>query len=270
MAIVDETKESCVVHGVSTCSGCGLELTMRAVMEVMGENTIIVIPPGCAALFSGFGTQTAMRIPGFQGNLENTAACAAGIRTGLAMQGKEDVNVLAFAGDGATVDIGLQSLSGMLERGERVVYVCYDNEAYMNTGGQRSSATPLGAQTTTTQMGKCTPKKDMLSIVAAHHIPYAASASIGDIADLKRKVERAKQAKGPSYIHVHAPCPTGWGFSPSLTVEVARKAIQSGAWELFEIIDGEKIAGKVTKEVPLTDYFQMQKRYQNLVEKRKI
>lgn len=265
--MTEKMKKSCVMQGVSTCSGCGLELTMRTVMEIMGENTIIVIPPGCAALFSGFGMHTAMRIPGFQCNLENTAACAAGIRTGLTMQGKQDVNVLAFAGDGATVDIGLQSLSGMLERGEQVIYVCYDNEAYMNTGGQRSSATPFGAQTTTTQMGKCTPKKDMLSIVAAHKIPYAASASIGDIEDLKQKVERAKHIHGPSYIHVHAPCPTGWGFSPALTVEVARNAIHSGAWELCEIVNGEKIVKTIAKDVPLEEYFQMQKRYKKYIGK---
>lgn len=263
-----EEQKTCVAHGVSTCSGCGLELTMRTVMNVMGDNTVVIIPPGCAALFSGFGKETAMRIPGFQGNLENTAAYASGVRTGLDSQGKQDVNVLAFAGDGATVDIGLQSLSGMLERGERVIYVCYDNEAYMNTGGQRSGSTPLGAETTTTQQGKCTPKKDMLSIVAAHKIPYAASASVADIEDLKKKIEKAKAMNGPAYIHVHAPCPTGWGYDPSLTIEIARKAVHSGLWELFEVIDGEKISKDVVINENAEDYFRMQKRYKKLGDKK--
>ncbi|MBG0765397.1 MAG: DUF4342 domain-containing protein [Tissierellales bacterium] len=134
-----------VSHGVSACAGCGLEIIMRKVMDVLGEDTIIIIPPGCSALFSGFGDESGLKIPGFQGNLENTAACASGVRAALKVKGNNHTNVLAFAGDGATVDIGLQSLSGVLERREKIMYICYDNEAYMNTGIQGSSSTPLSA-----------------------------------------------------------------------------------------------------------------------------
>ncbi|WP_083461409.1 thiamine pyrophosphate-dependent enzyme [Cellulosilyticum ruminicola] len=255
-------KHNIVAQGVSTCAGCGLDIAIRRVLNVLGEETIIVIPPGCAALFSGYGNCTAMKIPGFQGNLENTAAYAAGIRSGLEAQGKNNINVVGFAGDGATVDIGLQSLSGVLERGEKVIYVCYDNEAYMNTGNQRSGSTPLNATTKTTPGSKLVPKKNMLEIVMAHHIPYVASASIGYIKDLERKVQKAKDVQGPSYIHIHTPCPTGWGFEPHLTVEIARKAVLSGMWELFEVIDGNKVSTmQVTNSVTPEEYMCEQRRF---------
>ncbi len=258
-------KTDLVANGVSTCIGCGLEIAIRSVLEVLGKNTIIVIPPGCAALFSGYGNLTALRIPGFQGNLENTAAYAAGIRAGLDMQGKVDTTVLGFAGDGATVDIGLQSLSGMLERRERVLYICYDNEAYMNTGSQGSGSSPSGAYTTTTPGGKLTPKKDMLKIVEAHEIPYVASASIGYINDLKHKVKTAKDVNGPAYIHIHTPCPTGWGFDACMTVEVARKAVETGLWTLYEVIDGKKIINKQkSKDIEVCEYLKLQKRFKTL------
>ena len=255
-------QNSCIVNGVSSCVGCGLELAIRHVMKILGQNTVIVIPPGCAALFSGFGIDTAMTIPGFQGNLENTASYAAGIRAGLERQGKTDVNVLAFAGDGATVDIGLQALSGVFERNERIIYVCYDNEAYMNTGGQRSSSTPYSAVTTTTPNGKNTPKKDMFAIANAHNVKYIASVSIGNIPDLERKVAKAKLVDGTSYIHIHTPCPTGWGFNPSMTVSIARQAIESGIWELFEIVDSQKNMTYIPKEKQSEEkYWNMQKRF---------
>lgn len=256
---------SLVANGVSTCAGCGMEIAIRKVLEVLGKNTVIVIPPGCAALFSGYGDYTALKIPGFQGNLENTAAYAGGIRTGLEMQGKKDITVLAFAGDGATVDIGLQSLSGLFERKERVLYVCYDNEAYMNTGIQRSSSSPFGAHTTTTPGGKLTPKKNMLAIAKAHRIPYAASASIGYIADLQRKIKTAKEVDGPSYVHIHTPCPVGWGFEPDLTVQTARMAVETGLWILYEIVDGKKIKNKVIRDyLPVKEYLKIQKRFSTM------
>lgn len=256
---------SLVAHGVSTCAGCGLEIVIRKVLEVLGENTIIVIPPGCAALFSGYGNCTALKIPGFQGNLENTAAYAAGIRAGLEVQGKDDVTVLGFAGDGATVDIGLQALSGMFERRERVLYVCYDNEAYMNTGVQRSGSSPLRAYTTTTPGGKLSPPKNMLAIAEAHNIPYIASASVGYISDLQKKIKTAKNIKGPSYIHIHTPCPTGWGFEANLTIEVAKKAVETGLWILYEVINGQRIINKkVTHYLPVEEYIKMQKRFNYL------
>lgn len=255
------SEKYCIAASVSTCVGCGLEIAIRHVMKVLGEKTIIVIPPGCAALFSGFGCETAMTIPGFQGNLENTAAYAAGIRAGLDRQGKNDINVLAFAGDGATVDIGLQALSGVFERNEKIIYVCYDNEAYMNTGGQRSSSTPKDASTTTTPTGKTTEKKDMIAIAQAHNVKYIASASVGNIPDLEKKVAKAMESEGTSYIHIHAPCPTGWGFDPSQTVTVAQKAIDCNAWSLFEIENGIKTITYKAKGSDMTEYTQMQKRF---------
>jgi pyruvate ferredoxin oxidoreductase beta subunit len=254
-----------VAHGVSTCAGCSLEIIIRNVLEVLGEDTIIVIPPGCAALFSGYGDSTALRIPGFQGNLENTAAIASGIRAGLEILEKDEITVLAFAGDGATVDIGIQSLSGMFERGDNVMYVCYDNEAYMNTGIQGSGATPYFAKTTTTPAGKNASRKDMMEIVAAHRIPYAASASVAYLSDLKKKVKKAKIKGGPSYLHIHTPCPTGWNFDPAITIEVAKAAVQSGAYLLYEIEDGlRRITKPIEKFKPIEEYLKLQGRFDHI------
>jgi pyruvate ferredoxin oxidoreductase beta subunit len=262
-----ESQATLVSHGISTCAGCGLELAARHILDVLGPNTVIVIPPGCAALLSGFGRETALRIPGIQGNLENSAAYAAGIRAGFEIQGRDDISVLALAGDGATVDIGLQSLSGVFERGDRILYVCYDNEAYMNTGIQGSGSTPLGATTTTTPAGKDRPRKDMLAIAAAHRIPYLASASVGYVRDLRKKIEKAKAASGPSYIHIQAPCPTGWGYEPAKTVQVARAAVQSGAWPLYEVVDGvTRITVKVRDPRPVAKYLRLQDRFRHLSE----
>jgi pyruvate/2-oxoacid:ferredoxin oxidoreductase beta subunit len=262
---IKNTAKGIVAHGVSTCAGCGLELIIRHILDVLGENTVIVIPPGCAALFSGFGKETALRIPGFQGNLENTAAIAAGIRAGFDVQGRHDVTVLAFAGDGATVDIGIQALSGMFERGERVLYICYDNEAYMNTGIQGSGSTPLLAATTTTPGGKPSRRKNMLEIAAAHGIPYAASASAAYIDDLKKKVEKAKNTDGPSYLHIHTPCPTGWWFDPALSIKLAKAAVQTGAWLLLEIENGQlKLNGKTSNLKPVQEYLKLQGRFKHL------
>jgi pyruvate ferredoxin oxidoreductase beta subunit len=254
-----------VSHGVSACAGCGLELVIRNVLDVVGEDTIIVIPPGCAALFSGFGRETAVKVAGIQGNLENTAACAAGIRAGLKAQGNEHTTVLAFAGDGATVDIGIQSLSGMIERRDRVLYICYDNEAYMNTGIQGSSSTPLCASTTTTPAGKPVPRKDLVAIAIAHDIPYAATASLQNLVDLRKKVKKAQESQGPSLIHIHTPCPTGWAYDPALTVKIAKAAVGTGSWILYEY---EK--GKITVNYrpaalePIDEYLKMQGRFKHL------
>ncbi len=254
-----------VSHGVSACAGCGIELLIRNVLDVVGEDTIIVIPPGCSALFCGFGRETGMRIAGFQGNLENSAAYASGIRAGLAAQGNDHTTVLVFAGDGGTADIGLQSLSGMLERGDRVLYICYDNEAYMNTGIQASSSTPFGASTTTTPAGKPVNHKDLLGIVRAHNIHYCASASIANLPDLRKKVGKAKRTDGPSFLHIHCPCPTGWGYDPAKSIEVCRKAIQTGAWVLCEYEDGDiTVNVKPAQLKPLADYVKMQSRFRNM------
>ena len=262
--VVNEAK-GMVAHGVSACAGCGLELVIRNVLDVLGSDTLIVIPPGCSALFCGFGPETGMKIGGFQGNLENTAAYCAGVRAGLTAQGNDHTTVLGFAGDGGTVDIGIQSLSGMIERGDRVLYICYDNEAYMNTGIQGSSSTPLGASTTTTPGGKRTRRKDLMQIVIAHDIPYAASASVANIPDLRKKVQKAKDTDGPSVLHIHAPCPTGWAYPPAKSIEVCRKAIQSGAWMLYEYDHGKYTVNYKPKELsPMEDYLKSQGRFRGI------
>ncbi len=230
---IEHQSKGLVSHGVNTCAGCGLELIMRNVLDVVGEDTILIIPPGCSALFSGYGRETAVKVPGFQCNLENVAATCSGIRAALTAQGNDHTTVLGFAGDGGTIDIGLQALSGAMERGDRIMYVCYDNEAYMNTGIQGSGSTPLYASTTTTPGGKVTPRKDLVAIAMAHNVPYAATASIHNLKDLRSKVGKAKAVDGPSLLHIHTPCPTGWRYEPAKSVELARAAVQTGCWSLY-------------------------------------
>lgn len=265
---IQHNSKGLVSHGVSACAGCGLELIIRNTLDVLGEDTIIIIPPGCAALFSGYGKDAALKIPGFQGNLENTAACAAGVRAALNAKGDKDTTVLAFAGDGGTVDIGLQALSGVLERRDKVLYICYDNEAYMNTGVQGSSSTPHYASTTTTPAGKPTERKDLLQIAIAHNIPYAASASIHNLRDFRKKVEKARDTDGPSLIHIQTPCPTGWRYDPAKSIELARLAVQTGSWILYEYENGEiKINSKPKELKPIEEYIKQQGRFRHLNEK---
>lgn len=267
MLTIKTPSKGLVAHGISACHGCGLELIGRIFFDTAGTNSVVCIPPGCAALFSGYGNETAVRIPGVQGTLEATAAYAAGIKAGFEIQGRGDVNVLGLAGDGATVDIGLQSLSGALERGDRILYVCYDNEAYMNTGIQSSSSTPLHAWTTTTPGGKPARRKDLLGIVAAHGIPYAATASVGYVDDLRKKFEKALEATktGAAFIHVHAPCPTGWGYDSARTIELSKAAVESKCWINYEVFDGERYAVSEVKKVqPVDNYLKMQKRFKGI------
>lgn len=263
MYTIKDSPRGLVSHGVSTCSGCGLELAMRVLLDVLGKKTVIVIPPGCAALFSGYGNETTLSIPGVQGNLENTAAVAAGIRAGFKYQGKEDITVLGMAGDGATADIGLQALSGAFERGDKILYVCYDNEAYMNTGIQASSSSPLYAWTTTTPTGKPVHRKNLMQIIGAHSIPYAATASLAYIEDFRKKIKKAKASSGPAFLHVHIPCPTGWGYDPAKSIELAKLAVTSRCWNLYELLNGReiKISKKIKKPKPVKTFLETQKRF---------
>lgn len=180
---------------------------------------------------------------------------------------KEDVHVVAFAGDGGTVDIGLQALSGAVERGHRFIYICYDNEAYMNTGIQRSGATPLGAWTTTTPAGKAETKKDIVGMLRAQGIPYIATASAGFMEDFARKVEKAKEIDGPVYIHVLTPCATGWRFPPKETINIARLAVDTGLWPLFEVINGQlRVTRKPKTLKPVSEYIKAQGRFSHVSE----
>jgi pyruvate/2-oxoacid:ferredoxin oxidoreductase beta subunit len=257
--------EQLIYHGLTTCEGCGMEIIARAMVNALGPRTIVLTPPSCSAIITGFGRQTGWRIPAFQSNLENIAAYMSGIREGLEITGQKDICVAGLAGDGGTVDIGLQALSGAIERGHKFIYICYDNEAYMNTGIQRSGATPQGAWTTTTPGGKPEMKKDIVGMLLAQGIAYAATASIGYVDDLAKKILRAKDVDGPSYIHVHQPCGTGWRFPASQTINVARAAVDSGLWPLFEVVDGQVHVTKKVKQLkPLSEYVKSQGRFANL------
>ncbi len=235
-------EEDLVCSGHTACPGCGAVLAMKYVLKALGPRTMMVIPPSCAGVFAGGFPVSALKIPVLRTAFETAAISASGIRAALDIMGKRDIHVLAWAGDGGTLDIGLQSLSAAAERNDDIIYVCYDNEAYMNTGIQRSSATPEGAWTTTTPLPhvKNTPKKDIVRIMAAHRIPYIATASIGYPPDLIKKVEKAKQKVGTKFILIFSPCPTGWRYSSELTVKIARLATETGVFPLYEVEDGEK------------------------------
>lgn len=256
-----------ISKGVTTCEGCGMELIARSILEVLGENTIILTPPSCSAVLTGFGDETSWKIPSFQSNLENIAAYCSGISEALEFKGREDVHVVALAGDGGTVDIGLQALSGAIERGHKFIYVCYDNEAYMNTGIQRSGSTPTGAWTTTTPGGKNEVKKDIVGMLMAQGIPYIATASVGYIDDFKNKLRKAKEIDGPSYIHTIQPCAPGWRFHPRETIKIAQLAVETNLFPLFEAVDGEiRVTKKISKAKPVDEYLKMQGRFKNVTE----
>jgi pyruvate/2-oxoacid:ferredoxin oxidoreductase beta subunit len=252
------------------CLGCGATLAMRYALKGLGRKTIISIPACCWAVMPGVWPYNNLQVPMLYSAFETTGASISGIRAALDARGKQDINVVGWAGDGGTVDIGIQALSGAMERGHNVLYICYDNEAYMNTGIQRSGSTPEGAWTTTTTVGttqdwKKEPKKNMIEIMAAHRIPYTATASIGYPEDFIKKVQKAISIKGPKYIQVYAPCPTGWRAPPEKTMELARLVVKTCIFPIFEIEDGRyTISRKPAKKEPILDYFKMQGRFRHL------
>ncbi len=264
-------KEELFTSGHTACGGCGAPIVVRAAMKILGPNTVTYFPANCLLVFGGTYPHNAFKVPYLHVLFENSAICAAGIKQALVKQGKEDVNVVAFAGDGGTGDIGFQALSGAAERNEDILYICYDNEAYMNTGIQRSGSTPFGAWTTTTPAGtkiggKELFKKDLPKIMMAHNVPYVATASIGHPADMLRKIEKAKNMKGFRYLQIFAPCPTGWRMDTAKTVEVAKKAVNCGLWTLFEMEDGVVTLNVKPKMDPVDDYLKMQGRFSHLTE----
>ena len=257
--------------GHRTCSGCGAAIAIRNILDVTGKNVVIATATGCLEVTTTPYPETSWEVPWIHCLFENAAAVASGIEAALKKKGKRDTKVIALGGDGGMVDIGLQCTSGALERGHKITVICYDNEAYMNTGIQRSGATPYGASTTTSPPGKVsignqTFKKDVAGIAAAHHIPYVATASISYVNDLREKVKKALE-KQPSYLHLHVPCPIGWGFDSSKTVEIGRLAVETGAWMLYEIEDGVvKNVFKPGKIKPVAEYLKAQKRFKHLKE----
>ncbi|MDY6796256.1 MAG: pyruvate synthase subunit PorB [Actinomycetota bacterium] len=262
--------------GHRACQGCGPALAFRHILKALGPNTVISEATGCGEIISTPYPQTAWRVPWIHTAFENAASVASGIEAAykiLMRKGRipeERITVVALAGDGGTGDIGVQALSGAMERGHDFIYICYDNEAYMNTGIQRSGLTPFGAATTTSPAGsvvkgQTTWKKDMPSIAAAHHIPYVATACTSYPADLYAKVMKAAEVRGPAYLHILAPCPTGWRCPSDMTIEIGRRAVESGLFNLFEIVDGKKkLTLEVPKRRPVADYLKPQGRFRHL------
>jgi pyruvate/2-oxoacid:ferredoxin oxidoreductase beta subunit len=249
------------------CPGCGATLAMRQTLSALGQDTIVVMPAGCWSTLIGIYPYTCLTVPVISVAFGSTAAIAAGIKAGLSIQGNNHTTILAWAGDGGTFDIGLQALSGAAERNDDILYICYDNEGYMNTGIQRSSATPLGGWTTTTPAPalKAEKKKNMVAIMAAHGIPYAASACISDPKDLFQKLRKAKRIKGLCFIHLFAPCPTGWRHAPELSIEVARLAVESRVFPLYEVFNGEKWQlNRMAHKKDVNGYLDIQGRFRAL------
>lgn len=272
------SKKEYFVPGHRACIGCGEALAVRLACKAMGQNTIIANATGCIEIIASQIPYTSWKLPWIHTLFENTAAVASGIESGLkamVRKGlKEDkgTNIVAIAGDGGTVDIGIQALSGAMERGHNFTYLCFDNEAYMNTGIQRSSATPFGASTTTSPAGKMSTgqfswKKDMPAIAVAHDIAYVATACPSYPFDLMEKVKKAMATKGPAYVHIFSVCPTGWSCSGDLTIRIGRLAVKTGIFPLYEVENGEyKMSIDFPELRPITDYMKLQGRFRHLSE----
>ena len=270
------TREENFAPGHRACIGCGEALAVRLACKALGQNVIIANATGCMEIVSSQIPYTSWRVPWIHTLFENTAAVASGIEAGLKVMTRkgrrpaQDVKVVAMAGDGGTSDIGVQALSGALERGHNFLYICFDNEAYMNTGIQRSSATPYGASTTTSPAGKVsigqvTWKKNMPAIAAAHDIPYVATACPSYPFDLMSKVKKAADTAGPAYVHILSVCPTGWRCPPDLSVRIGRLAIETGIFPLYEVENGQyRLSFDLPKLRPVTDYMKLQGRFRHL------
>ena len=260
--------------GHRLCPGCGASIVVREVLLAAPKDTIIAEATGCLEVSTALYPYSAWNRPWIHSAFENAAAVASGIDTGLralARRGEaKEHPIIVFGGDGGTYDIGLQALSGAIERGHRFLYICYDNEAYMNTGIQRSGGTPLGAWTTTTQVGSARAgkqeiKKDLVSIVVAHHVPYAATASISHWRDLMTKVRKALSKNGPTFLHVTAPCTRGWRFDSEKTIRMARLAVETRLFPLYEVDGGVyKITFPVPSPKPVEEYLKLQGRFAHL------
>ncbi len=251
------------------CPGCGAAIAMRFVLKALGEKMMMVLPACCWSVIAGPYPSTTLKIPVIHSAFETGGATASGVRAALDMKGDTETTVVTWAGDGGTFDIGFQALSGAVERNENFIYVCYDNEAYMNTGIQRSSSTPYGAWTTTTpgKDWKKMRKKNIVEALAAHRIPYAATASISHPEDLVRKVKKAQAAKGSRFLHIFASCPTGWKIPSEMAVKIARMAVQTNIFPLYEVEDGLRYTINLKpKRFPVREYFKIQGRFQHLTD----
>ncbi|NIA03194.1 MAG: pyruvate synthase subunit beta [Nitrospirae bacterium] len=253
------------------CAGCCDAMAANFVLEAVGDDAIVVCPTGCLEVMTTPYPESSWEVPWIHSLFENAAVVASGIDAALkAMGRKGNTKVVAIGGDGATLDIGMRAISGAFERGDDITYVCVDNEAYMNTGVQRSGATPYGASTTTSPAGKRSlgnprPKKNMAAILVAHGSPYVATTSIAYPKDMIRKVKKAVDVEGPTYVHAHAPCTTGWKFDTSKTVEVGKLAVETAMWPMYEIENGELAkVRKVKNRKPVEEYLKSQGRFKHL------
>jgi pyruvate ferredoxin oxidoreductase beta subunit len=267
-----------LAEGHNFCTGCGESLAIRMALKVLGENIILANATGCAEVCTTPMPYTSWRIPWIHTLFENVGAVVSGVEAGLKISVKKGrlpergIKCIAMGGDGATSDIGIQALSGAFERGHDFLYICLDNEAYMNTGIQRSSATPYGAATTTAPAGKLsigqiTRKKNVPAIAAAHNIPYVATASPSYRLDLMKKVRKGAEVKGPAYVHILTPCPTGWRHGGDVTIELGKLAVQTGIFPLYEIENGRyTLNADPPKLKPVREYLKLQGRYRHLTD----
>jgi pyruvate ferredoxin oxidoreductase beta subunit len=260
------------VSGHRACHGCGMALGVRHILKATGEQVVVVTPTGCLETFTSPYGYSPWGVPWIHHLFENGPSIASGVAAALKAQKRDLERVVAIGGDGSTFDIGFGALSGMLERGDDVLYICMDNGAYMNTGGQRSGASPLFSATSThpagrISLGKPELKKDLPAIIAAHGIPYVATASVAYLRDLRKKVEKAMTYRGPRYLQIDTTCPSVWGFPSDRTLEVARMGVQCGLVPLFELEEGRLTnVRKIKKKIPVEEYLKAQKRFRHLFE----
>ena len=271
-------RSNAITSGHRACQGCGEALGARyaldAAMRATDGQIVAVNATGCLEVFTTPSPETSWQIPWLHSLFGNAPAVATGVAAAMRRKGRSDVKVVAQGGDGGTTDIGFGCLSGMFERNDDVLYICYDNEAYMNTGVQRSSATPPTARTATTPAVGSAPGnvfgtgKNLPLIAMAHNIPYVATASVSDLHDLEDKVTRAMAIEGSRYIHIFVPCPLGWGSAPNATISIARLAVESGLFPLFEAEHGQVTRShKIRRQVPVEDYLRPQRRFAHLFKK---
>ncbi|RPJ43755.1 MAG: 3-methyl-2-oxobutanoate dehydrogenase subunit beta [Deltaproteobacteria bacterium] len=255
--------------GHLACAGCGATIAMRYALKALGEQSVLVIPACCWSIINGPFPYTSIKVPLIHTAFETGASTASGVKAGLEARGDTETTVAAWVGDGGTFDIGIQALSGAAERNDDIIYFCYDNEAYMNTGIQRSSATPFGTWTTTTPSNhpKSQPKKNMMEIMAAHRIPYATTCSVAFPEDMMTKIGKARAIRGTKFIHIYSPCPTGWKCPSSLAVKIARLAVHTKIFPLYEVENGDRYNINIApKNVPVEEYLRLQGRFNHLTE----
>ncbi len=271
-SILELPAEEYMLPGNRACAGCGLGIGLRHILKALDGKCVMTVPASCLTVLGGMYPISSINVPWINSVFPGTSAVASGIVAGLKATKREDITVLAMAGDGGTVDIGIQALSGAAERNANFLFICYDNEAYMNTGTQRSGATPKGVKTTTTPVhGKLHNPKDMGKIMEAHNIPYVATACVSYPTDLYDKVKKARDMQGLRYIHLCVPCPSGWQYDPKDTVTIGQLAVETGMVVLYEIEHGvfsltgrSRRLAKGGKLKPITEYLSMQKRFGNI------